>query len=466
MFPTDTSILAIQTGYYDRYYRHGLAHYMPKSASDYERALAVCVDDIVMEFEQNRYIDILTLPNDLGSNILADLEIEMSSLANARQYLTAAEAERYEFKQRVSGRLEHHLARVGKLFETPSLKDLEESAKLIYLMRIQKVIGQMLGPWYKLLVWNSLAESQGPWHIISQPESPDQIALSEDMLEKVFSSAIACDMIKYWMLRRIFSSVEKCRTSLVAGRSLSEEEWHFITPFRAYLETGSIEKLPLVSSGLEQEREKTVSEWRRTRIYRCDGDCDCPFDRAETQTLERDKQREAGIGQARIERNRIKQAFLPRDRETQSKSQSTRPTGPGDIQNQLFLEVLSAADKNLDTQRLEDMLTAEGRRVLRANERRSTQARKSSLAGPAPNRATEKAPAANGQAIQAAPGANSRAIQTVPVANRPFTQSSYLSNKRDPIVSFAPSVALPPGPIPPPMKKKKNGFFSRIFGKK
>jgi len=430
MFPSDTSILALQTGYFNRYYRHGLAHYMPKSASAYERALAVCVDDVVMEFEQNRYIDILTLPNSLGSNILADMEAEILSLTSARQYLTQAEAERHGFKQRVNRRLEYHLSRVDLLFRRPNIKDLEESAKLIFLMRIQKTIRRMLGPWYQFVVMNSLSDDEGPWHLLSSTELPGQIALTQDQLPKVLRSTPPEHMIKYWMLRRIFASVENCRRSLVTGRSLNEEEWHFITPFRAYLETGSDENLPLVTSGLEMEREMTVYEWRRTKVYRCDGDCGCPFDEAEATAVAKAKERAAGRGQAGSERDRIKQAFLARDRAPQSRSIAPAYADAANVRNNLLLQILASVDESFDTQQLENALSesVDGRRVLNARRRRYVPVQQENC------RVTE-------------------------IPDSPEPRPKEVTGTQRQVVSAH-------APAPAPIQKKKRNFFSRLFRKK
>jgi hypothetical protein len=429
MFPSDTGILAIQTGYFNRYYRHGLAHYMPKSASAYERALAVCVDDVVMEFEQTRYIDIFTLPNNLGSNVLADMEAEISSLTNARQYLTQAEAERHGFKQRVNSRLEYHLNRVDRLFRHRKIMNLEESAKLIFLMRIQKTIGRMLGPWYQFVVWDSLSNNEGPWHLLSSAELPGKIILTEDQLPKALRSAVPQQMIKYWMLRRIFASVENCRTSLVTGRSLNEEEWHFITPFRAYLETGSDKNLPLVTSGLEMEREITVYEWRRTRVYRCDGDCGCPFDEAEALALAKAKERAAGRGQAGRERDRIRQAFLARDKALRSRSTAPVYAEAGDVRNNLLLRMMASADESFDMQQLENALSesADSRRVLSARQRQYAPVQQENY------RVTE-------------------------IPDLPELRPERVTRTQRLVVSA-------PGPAPAPIEKKRNPFY-RLFKKK
>src|SRR2546423_8704072 len=125
------------------------------------------------------------------------------------------------------------------------------------------------------------------------------IALDKEILPKVMRSAQLPAMIKYWMLRRIFSCLEAHRSRLISGRELDEEEWHFVSAFRLYLETGDEENLPLV---LEMERELTVAEFRRDIIFACNGNCGCPFDEVEAPWLERSRQRRSRFGIAAREK--------------------------------------------------------------------------------------------------------------------------------------------------------------------
>lgn len=301
-------MMSIETGYYERYCRKGLSHHMSSMTPSYERALAICVDDIILEWEQKRYIAIFTGRDNAGANILADLEADVMRLTRLRVQLTEFEAEKYCFHEELQSTLTHHFDRIGALLQSRPFQETEQSATLCYLAKVKQMLNPMLEPWYGFDVLFRITDGK---LMCVLGDMQGHLALTQETVGEWIHAKKVNYMLDYYRLKNIYRHVERIRTALLnGGRNLREEDWYFAEIFREFLETGDETRLPFIKSGLEKKREQMISDFRKEKLYSCNGDCGCAFDDMEKEEVQEHKFRKSLAPKAHEEREQIKQVFI------------------------------------------------------------------------------------------------------------------------------------------------------------
>jgi hypothetical protein len=331
-------MMGIETGYYERYCRKGLSHHMSFMTPIYERALAICADDIILEWEQKRYIAIFTGRDNAGANILADLEADVMRLTRARVQLSGFEAEKYCFHEELQSSLTHHFTRIEALLQSRAFQETEQSATMCYLAKVKQMLNPMLEPWYRFDVLFRITDGK-PMFVLG--DMLGHLALTRETVGEWSHAKKVNYMLDYYRLKNIYRHVERIRTALVnGGRNLREEDWYFAEIFREFLETGDETKLPFIKSGLEKKREQSVSDFRKEKLYSCNGDCGCAFDGMEKEEVQQHKFRKSLAPKARDEREQIKQAFVQhKERGTEDRNKGSGDGGSG-IPIELILSML------------------------------------------------------------------------------------------------------------------------------
>ncbi|KAE9371109.1 hypothetical protein N431DRAFT_558707 [Stipitochalara longipes BDJ] len=340
LYPMDGSALNIMTGFYERYCRKGLLDFLPTSSSDYEKALAVCADDMVLEWDHQRYISTFPLLSQKEPTVLPDLEADVKQLVDMRMLMTEAQAERFGFWEKLINAIEYHLSRMDRVLSLSQVWDSEPDAGLMTAARVERILQIMIGPWYTVSVRVYMWTREW-YHVLflgpAEGGVMQQDASAADHTKFARSKPLH-KMATYYRLRRIFETLEGCRESILSGRRLDDEEWLFSSCFQRYLETGDENQLPLVKIGIEPKRERTVRSFRKEEVYSCDGQCGCAYDREEKAGVEESAFRQSDDRQAVEQRRIIKQAFSQHN--TQVRSKIFRG---GQIRMQLLQNIMSQA---------------------------------------------------------------------------------------------------------------------------
>jgi hypothetical protein len=337
----DTSALNIMTGYYERYRRTGLLDALPSSTSDYEKALAVCADDIILEWEYERYISGFPFLSQKEPTILPDLESDISQLVDVRMLMTEAQAVRFGFQEKLTNAIKHHLSRMDKVLTSSRIWYTEPDAGLMSAARIERILQIMISPWYSVSIrvhtW-----TRDWYHIpVLGPAGGEDMEKSmsrEDFVKLLLVSQSLYIVVTYNRLHRIYETLERCRDSILSGRRLDDEEWLFSSCFRGYLETSDERQLPLLKTGIEPKRERTLAMFRKDEIYPCDGHCGCGYEESEKKGLRESAFRRSDDPQAVRQRKIIKQAFAKQD--SQNGPETVRE---GQLRTQMSQIILSRA---------------------------------------------------------------------------------------------------------------------------
>jgi hypothetical protein len=196
-------------------------------------------------------------------------------------------------------------------------------------------------------------------------------------------------------LKSIHHTLERLRASLLKGDPLDEEEWLYLNCFREYLETGDENRLPFVRSGIQRDRERTVSKFRRDNIYKCDGQCGCAFDNLERKEVEREEFRKSSRPQAIQERAKIKRAFAERDRNGKPPDSNIGQTSEKMLRDLFKTSYVSSNQLT----KLQEGLSVEGRQLLSNDSRNQSaldiRSSRTVVAGTSSGAAKAKTPSSN-----------------------------------------------------------------------
>lgn len=306
--------MSIETGYYERYRRKGLADHMsptqaPSKAYQYEKALAVCVDDIILEWEHKRlFFASLSANENAGVNILADLEADVMRLVSVRVLLTRVQAETYHFHEELEKTLTHHFDRITELFTDSRFDNSEKSPRLCYLVKVKQLLLPMLQPWYTFDIFSRATDGKAMFRLA---DMQGHVVLTRKTAGEWRHATELKFLLEFDRLQSIYRHVDRIRGALInGGKGMMPEDWYFAEIFREFLETGDETKLPLLKSGLSNEREQTVFDFRKKTLFPCNGDCGCAFDIAERKQVQNHNFRKSFAPKACEDRENIRQAFL------------------------------------------------------------------------------------------------------------------------------------------------------------
>ena len=334
LHPMNKSVLAAMTGYYDAYCRKGLADFLPKSSSPYEKALAVCADDMVVEWVFSRRISWHRLLEDTAPTVIRDMELEIYDLVQRRKFMTATEARQDGFDTKVRTVVSSHMAVIDAA-HFRQRHNSEINRGLTITAGVEWTLRHLISPWYEVNAYMDLQSLNFQRH---------HVYLSTSLTgSKEYNPEKVVPILRMWMylsISIIFTVLDKCRATILAGLPMDEEEWYCASRFRQYLESGHESTLPVITCGLDRKLERLPSKYRKEEIFDCNDNCGCMFESIYHGKEKKDADRWASRAwdnpQAAYERNRIAVAFAQYDRD---KSRLTT-SGNGPIRSAMILGAL------------------------------------------------------------------------------------------------------------------------------
>jgi len=151
------------TALYERYEREGLIDFMPLTASEYEKAIAVCADDLITEMAhiQSNEKAYETLTEPVSASVAAILT-QLSLVVARRFAMTKAEADECQFKSVVT-------KMIGNFIDTLPLTDPLTGIQHMALLHIQHLLGKMTRPWLEPVIL--IKPTGAPLVILVDPQS-------------------------------------------------------------------------------------------------------------------------------------------------------------------------------------------------------------------------------------------------------------------------------------------------------
>jgi hypothetical protein len=147
----EKSALSRETNYRLRYCRKGLYDALPSSATDYERALAVCADDVFyygsMILHIRRYA-----PSESAAKVntlFMGLRRDLVLILKRRAEMMKQEADRHGFKEAVSKTIHHYSDQISAGNHSFDFK---------LLVRLHVELEELLPPWFSVKGFWSVGE--------------------------------------------------------------------------------------------------------------------------------------------------------------------------------------------------------------------------------------------------------------------------------------------------------------------
>lgn len=262
----NASDLERQTLYKQRYLRKGIYDTLPRSATSYERALAICADDVLFCGFQEMVLQQKSSAN-LGGvtdRIFRELREDLSLILQRRSWMTQVEADQHGFRNAVSQSIQFHSDRLCKG---------DKNADIKLAMRLQLTLQDLLKPWFSVKGYMSMGEAPWQWALALPNQSAHKSRCGHVTLHALPESF---HMPRIWMTDK---KVELLRERILEKCILEGEELEFARCFRRYLETGCETDMPLLASGLQRVRDVTYLEFSQNSSIRCKPGCDCSTSR-------------------------------------------------------------------------------------------------------------------------------------------------------------------------------------------
>lgn len=301
LFPDllEKSSLNEETLYRSRYSRKGLYDTLRSSATEYEKALAVCADDVLLygfldfQFHQAAPTKSAAKINTLFTGFRCDLILVLQR----RSTMTKQESDRCGFKEVVTKIIHHY---------SDQISEGERVFNFTLLVRFQLELEELLPPWFAV---KGFTGPGGPWQWVLG-DMGKSIAKPPRGFESSETIPMAADMIR---IMRIDQKLESLRGMILQAADLSGEELEFVRCFRRYLETGNEMEMPVLTVGTQRQRELTVTEYFNKSALKCAPGCKCSMDRMKETKAQLETFRKGNSPTAVRERTTIKDWFARMD---------------------------------------------------------------------------------------------------------------------------------------------------------
>jgi len=302
LIPSDRTSLRISApvSVYERYLRKGIQDFLPIDASKYDKILAACADDILVEGCFYRLLEGTLNKQYKNSSILENLMAILGKLSKRRAHMTLKEATEQGFNCTIYNVLKLHFNQLQTVLKRPPGPEEHE-----YLIFVERELSQMLEPWFKL----SLLETIGGRIVIHLSSLFTHELYGGDPYISEFTPIAEpiSQCLETARLVMLNQYLERIREAILRYQNNIEPEVRaFLLPFRKFLESGGEPSvMPMVRTGDRSSREFTELGLFQSGRMRCKDGCRCP--RPETlRKMERMVEyRLSGHVQAELDRRAI-----------------------------------------------------------------------------------------------------------------------------------------------------------------
>jgi len=309
LIPNDRTSLRISApvSVYERYLREGIQDFLPVDAPKYDKILATCADDILVEGCFYGLLEGTLNQQYKNSSVLEYLENILGKVLKKRAHMTLRTATEHGFDHTIYKILKHHFNQVQIMLKRPPGPEEHE-----YLIFVERKLSQVLAPWFKL----SLLETVGGRIVIHLHSLFTHELYGSDPYISEFSPIAepVSQCLETVRLILLDQYLEMIREAVLGYRDIEPRVHAFLLPFKKFLESGGEPSLmPLVRTGDRGKRELTELGLFQSGRMRCKEGCRCPRPEA-LKGLERMLEyRLSGDVQAQLDRMTICAFFKESD---------------------------------------------------------------------------------------------------------------------------------------------------------
>jgi hypothetical protein len=272
LIPNDRTSLKISApvSLYERYLREGIQDFLPADAPRYDKILATCADDILVEGCFYRILEGTLNQQYKKSPVLECLEVILKKIFKKRAHMTLRAATEHGFDRTIYNILKHYFNQLQIMLKRPPGPEEHE-----YLIFVERKLSQVLAPWFKL----SLLETVGGRIIIHLHSLFTHELYGSDPYISEFSPIAepVSQCLENVRLILLDQYLEMIRETVLGGRDIEPRVHAFLLPFKKFLESGGEPSLmPPVRTGDRRRRELTKLGLFQSGRMRCREECRCP----------------------------------------------------------------------------------------------------------------------------------------------------------------------------------------------
>lgn len=254
---------------YDRYIRRGISNTLDASSPEHYRTLARCADDILADLDAEGMLESLIIPKYRDSSILSLLLAALQSILDKRLHMTAQEAEDQNFEDVTFACINFFIRKIQHmLFRPPGLNEHR------YLILVEHEVSKLLSPWYDFRIH----QTRGGRLIVSLKSLLSRRTMVDtSMSEHMINANPIWACYEAAVISALDEFLETVRQLVVGNLVLPHQTYHFILPFKDYLETGDATKMPVVQGSLTNRKELTKLGLYKSGRFKCKPGCQCPL---------------------------------------------------------------------------------------------------------------------------------------------------------------------------------------------
>jgi hypothetical protein len=277
---TWAAIWGSESADYERYKRIGIQDCLPSSASEYEKVLAIRADDIIVELCHDALIsqafEAISIATGRPSQELDAVASKLRNLVQRRRTMTKVTADIEGFKDAVKSIIDEYLHasfdnEYIRSMDAPYLGHIPEVHLILF--HIERTLNEVLRPYYTV---NFIFLPNGTPVLYDASEEVDDPQVVE-VLKRCRSS--------WWWMEYTHKIVrhfklEMIREAMQTTGRIPEEHLAFAKLYKETLVTGDIDKLPFVTAGRIESRNRGVAlhAFVDPHHFNCGSECRCKSD--------------------------------------------------------------------------------------------------------------------------------------------------------------------------------------------
>ncbi|KAF1994198.1 hypothetical protein P154DRAFT_582028 [Amniculicola lignicola CBS 123094] len=273
------SKLEKETLIFQKYRRKGVYDSLPGSASEYEKAIAICADDVLFKgFQELRHRfqeGGATHTKQTVEQVIHQLSNELHVALKRRAWMKTAEAARRGFVQAISRIIQIHSDELFRL----------DHSDFPLVLRLQILLGDLLALWLS------------PF---KKPQAPAAL----DFLDSFTHLGRA------WMVE---TKIEDPRSKVLRDVSLGVDDLEFLRCFQGFLEMGLDSNMPTLAYGDRAKKEMNFVEYNKATALKCKTNCNCLLDNLKEQSTTVTMRRKPSDPEIMEEKRKIKAWFQRMD---------------------------------------------------------------------------------------------------------------------------------------------------------